>query len=127
MERRPQAPENFVECSWVCTAAGSCQPHCSRRSQQRGVSHLLQVFYTDNKGWCLRTRSFIATGEFIMEYDHRARLHTHHWDHRYPHKGFYAKRDIQPNEELTYMREGTHVKGSQFNCHCGHEECTGML
>ena len=29
---------------------------------------LAQVFYHEGKGWCLRTLSPIAKGEFIMEY-----------------------------------------------------------
>ena len=31
----------------------------------------------------------------------KKKLLTYHWDSRIPHVGFYANRDIQPNEELT--------------------------
>ena len=61
-------PSNFVECNWACVRDSTCSASCSRRSQQLGKCHRFQVFKHPAKGWCLRTLTFIASGEFVMEY-----------------------------------------------------------
>ena len=42
---------------------------------------------------------------------------TAHWDKRIPHVGFYAMRDIEPFEELSYLRKDEEPKrSSEKNC-----------
>lgn len=48
-------------------------------------------------------------------------------DQAVPHVGFYATRDIQPEEELTYLRTDTEDKESVINCRCGHSKCAGKI
>ena len=51
-----------------------------------------------------------------------------HWDKKVVHAAFLAKRDIQPYEELTYMRrdEGA-PHNSDLMCGCGNPDCGGFL
>ena len=53
-------------------------------------------------------------------------MHTFHWDEEVPHVGFFAKRDIQPNEELTYIRDSSDKK-APLNCGCGLPDCAKTL
>ena len=58
----------------------------------------------------------------------KRKVFTCHWDRAVPHVGLYAKRDIAPGEELSYMRTDEAVRGGAArSCACGHEECTGRL
>jgi len=57
----------------------------------------------------------------------KEKLLTTHWDPFVPHVGFYAKRDIQPGEELSYMRTDVEDCSSQLNCACGHPDCRKLL
>jgi len=176
-------PDGFTECNWACTRDKTCDHNCPRRSQQQGVAHSFQVFKHPSKGWCLRTLSFIAKGEFIMEYvgervstaradirivfpdvetfimgienvdlsidalevrNHAAfaafackkrfanmekvKLYTYHWDQAVPHVGFYATCDIQPGEELTYLRtDKPAARDGHLRCMCGNEDCAHRL
>lgn len=58
----------------------------------------------------------------------KKRVLTQHWDAKVPHVGFYATRDIQPMEELSYMRlDEMAGRNAVRNCYCGHQECCGRL
>jgi hypothetical protein len=59
----------------------------------------------------------------------KKQVYTGHWDRSIPHVGFFATRDIQPGEELSYMRldEGAAKKNEGRICACGHPECKGRL
>ena len=52
----------------------------------------------------------------------------HHWDKMTCHAVFVAKRNIDPGEELTYLRsDASPVAASPFNCQCGDPECSGRV
>lgn len=51
-----------------------------------------------------------------------------HWDKMTCHAVFVAKRNIDPGEELTYLRsDASPVDRSPFNCQCGDPECSGRV
>ena len=54
------------------------------------------------------------------------KVYTYHWDNDFPLVVYYAKRDIQPGEELTYRRDSSDRK-SVIGCSCGREGCAGRL
>ncbi|KAK3239318.1 hypothetical protein CYMTET_50748 [Cymbomonas tetramitiformis] len=58
-------PGGFIfECSHLCR----CGDKCHNRVLQRGLQLRLEVFYTKNKGWGVRTTEPIARGAFVVEY-----------------------------------------------------------
>jgi len=53
---------------------------------------------------------------------------TQHWDPKVPHVGFFATKDIEPFEELCYLRTDEQPnKSSTRNCNCQQKDCTGWL
>ncbi|CAI9107557.1 OLC1v1006935C1 [Oldenlandia corymbosa var. corymbosa] len=52
------------ECWWKC----GCSKSCGNRVVQRGITHQLQVFMTEGKGWGLRTLEDLPKGAFVCEY-----------------------------------------------------------
>ena len=53
---------------------------------------------------------------------------SHHWDKSVSHAVYIAKRDIQPGEELTYLRlDKEPPANSSKNCGCGDPDCSGKL
>ncbi len=51
-----------------------------------------------------------------------------HWDMHIKHVGFFATRDIQPSEELAYLRLGSPPPKSSIHiCKCGHPQCAGKV
>ena len=54
-----------------------------------------------------------------------------HWDTRMCHVGFYATRNIEPGEELSYLRldEEPSKRSSRFErvCGCKRPECSGRI
>lgn len=59
----------------------------------------------------------------------KRRVYAHSWDKAVPHVGFFAKRDIEPGEELTYLRTDEQPKkgASHRICGCKHERCSGFI
>lgn len=52
------------ECNTLCP----CGDSCSNRVVQTGVTHKLEVFWTTNRGWGVRTLEPIQCGAFVCEY-----------------------------------------------------------
>ncbi|KAL3848867.1 hypothetical protein ACJIZ3_010749 [Penstemon smallii] len=52
------------ECGPLC----KCPPTCMNRVSQRGPQCQLEIFKTKSRGWGLRSRSSISSGDFICEY-----------------------------------------------------------
>ncbi|KAJ0023287.1 hypothetical protein NQD34_003186 [Periophthalmus magnuspinnatus] len=52
------------ECNALCLCGDSCQ----NRLVQMGVRHKLEVFWTTNRGWGVRTLETIQCGAFVCEY-----------------------------------------------------------
>ena len=52
---------------------------------------------------------------------------SQHWDTFMPHVAFFATRDINPGEELCYMRtdRASDLSSSVYACKCGRVGCTG--
>ena len=175
----PGKPDGTTgQCNWSCR----CPLTCVGRELERGSGLCLQVFKHRLKGWCLRTLSPIAKGQFIMEYcgervssacqrSRKQRIEdmevycmdllgkgeafidafhvrntaafaafaccklyanmekqpwlSSHWDKQLSHVAFVATRDIQPGEELEYMRRDgeTPGKSSTMGCRCGRPDC----
>ena len=58
----------------------------------------------------------------------KKRLFTQHFDPKVAHIAFFAKREIEPGEELTYLRTDEEPsRTSEFNCSCKHKDCSGFL
>ena len=76
-----------------------------------------------------RNHSAFAAFACRKKFSNMCKRHTYtsHWDKKIPHVGFYATRDIEPYEELTYLRIDKEDKNSTINCHCGHPDCSGLL
>lgn len=56
---------NFIfECNITCL----CRATCTNRQVQKGLSLNLNVFWTGDRGWGLRTLEPIAKGQFVVEY-----------------------------------------------------------
>ena len=79
----------------------------------------------------LAVRNHAAFAAFACSTDHRnlekRPMHTQHWDSRVPHVGFFATRDIEPLEELQYLRQDVAPKKSTRNCNCNGQPCSGFL
>jgi len=55
-------------------------------------------------------------------------VHWQHWDSRVPHVAYFATRDINPGDELCYMRgDGLELSSSDSTCKCGREHCSGKF
>ena len=55
-------------------------------------------------------------------------MYTNHWDNKVPHVGFFATRDIEPGEELLYLRTDEEPKaGGTRICGCQQEGCSGYI
>lgn len=54
----------IFECNITCL----CRASCSNRLVQNGLQLHLSVFWTDGKGWGLKTLQNIAKGQFVIEY-----------------------------------------------------------
>ena len=55
-------------------------------------------------------------------------VYSNCWDKRVPHVGFFATRDIDPNEELLYLRGDTEPDRSGFRiCNCRSTGCSGFI
>merc|ERR1719424_2685986 len=71
----------------------------------------------------LTVRNHAAFAAFACSTDYRnlekRAMHTQHWDPKVPHVGFFATRDIEPMEELQYLRNDVAPsKKSTRNCNC---------
>ncbi|XP_014511453.1 histone-lysine N-methyltransferase, H3 lysine-9 specific SUVH5-like [Vigna radiata var. radiata] len=54
----------IYECGPYC----KCSSSCINRVTQNGIQFQLEIFRTVEKGWGVRTRSFIPSGSFVCEY-----------------------------------------------------------
>ena len=54
---------------------------------------------------------------------------ANNWDKEVPHVGYFATKDIEPGEELTYLRkDGVQpTRGEHRVCGCGLDGCTGRI
>ncbi|KAL3833588.1 hypothetical protein ACJIZ3_008324 [Penstemon smallii] len=52
------------ECGPLC----KCPPSCMNRVSQRGPQNQFEIFKTKSRGWGLRSRNYISSGNFICEY-----------------------------------------------------------
>lgn len=58
-------PRKFIfECNLTCLCRGTCR----NRLVQKGLSLKLNVFWTGDRGWGLRTLETIEKGQFVVEY-----------------------------------------------------------
>lgn len=51
-----------------CTIACNCLLSCGNRVVQSGSRIPIQVFWTGDKGWGVRSKKFIPKGTFVFEY-----------------------------------------------------------
>ena len=58
----------------------------------------------------------------------KAKVYSNLWDPCGAHVGFFSTRDIEPGEELMYLREdGNPNPGTGRICGCGHRDCAGYI
>ncbi|QCE05528.1 euchromatic histone-lysine N-methyltransferase [Vigna unguiculata] len=53
---------------YECGPSCKCFSSCINRVTQHGIQFQLEIFMTEQKGWGVRTRSFIPCGSFVCEY-----------------------------------------------------------
>ena len=80
----------------------------------------------------LHVRNLAAFAAFACRTKHanmmKRKVLWQHWDTQVPHACFFAKRDIEPGEELTYLRRDCDPpSNSTKNCACGAPDCSGRL
>ena len=58
----------------------------------------------------------------------KQKVYTNCWDKKVPHVGFFATRDIEPGEELLYLRGDEEPDRRGFRiCNCRREGCSGFI
>jgi hypothetical protein len=57
---------------------------------------------------------------------HKEKVWTQHWDPKVPHAAFFATRDIEPGEELSYLRTNCEQKSHRV-CKCQSPNCSGFV
>ncbi|XVF02131.1 hypothetical protein REPUB_Repub04eG0149500 [Reevesia pubescens] len=59
-----EAKDVIFECGPKC----GCGPQCVNRTSQRGLKYRLEVYFTKDKGWAVRSWDFIPSGAPVCEY-----------------------------------------------------------
>jgi len=84
----------------------------------RGQTHLDAL--------CVRNHAAFAALACSKKFANLA-MFTNHWDSRVPHVAFVATRDIEPMEELCYLRTDLQPNRRGLNCICRRPACSGWL
>ncbi|KAF5959785.1 hypothetical protein HYC85_000994 [Camellia sinensis] len=53
---------------YECGPSCKCSSFCKNRVSQHGIRYQLEVFKTKSRGWGVRSRNYISSGNFICEY-----------------------------------------------------------
>ncbi|KAL7229387.1 hypothetical protein ACSBR2_007985 [Camellia fascicularis] len=53
---------------YECGPSCKCSSFCKNRVSQHGIRYQLEVFKTESRGWGVRSRNYISSGNFICEY-----------------------------------------------------------